>query len=69
MKKTPLYEKHCELGGKIIDFNGWALPIQYSGILEEHKHVRETAGVFDVSHMGEIVIKGPDSEKFPKMIK
>lgn len=64
MKKTPLYEKHCELGGKIIDFNGWALPIQYSGILEEHKHVREAAGVFDVSHMGEIVIKGPDSEKF-----
>ena len=54
--KTPLYEKHCELGGKIIDFNGWALPIQYSGILEEHKHKRNCS-VFDVSHMGEIVIK------------
>ncbi|HZK28027.1 MAG TPA: glycine cleavage system aminomethyltransferase GcvT [Thermoclostridium sp.] len=64
MKKTPLYENHCKLGGKIIDFNGWALPVQYMGIIEEHRHVREAAGVFDVSHMGEITVKGHDAEKF-----
>jgi len=64
MKKTPLYDKHCESGGKIIDFHGWALPVQYSGIIDEHKHVRKAAGLFDVSHMGEITVEGPDAEKF-----
>ncbi|WP_066637702.1 glycine cleavage system aminomethyltransferase GcvT [Desulfolucanica intricata] len=61
LKKTPLYETHVKAGGKIVDFGGWALPVQYSGILEEHKHVRSHAGLFDVSHMGEIEIKGPDA--------
>lgn len=64
MKKTPLYEKHNELGGKIIDFGGWALPVQYTGIIEEHEQVRKAAGLFDVSHMGEIIIKGQDAEIF-----
>jgi aminomethyltransferase len=64
MKRTPLYEKHCALGGKMIDFGGWELPVQYSGILEEHRQVRKAAGLFDVSHMGEIHVSGPDSEKF-----
>jgi aminomethyltransferase len=59
MKRTPLYEKHQALGAKIIDFGGWAMPVQYSGILDEHKTVRTAAGVFDVSHMGEVVFKGP----------
>lgn len=62
MKKTPLYEKHCELGGRIIDFGGWALPVQYTGIIEEHEQVRKAAGLFDVSHMGEIIVKGTDAE-------
>ncbi|NLY18419.1 MAG: glycine cleavage system aminomethyltransferase GcvT [Clostridiaceae bacterium] len=62
MKKTPIYEKHCELGGKIIDFGGWALPVQYKGIIEEHNQVRKAAGLFDVSHMGEIIVKGQDAE-------
>lgn len=64
MKRTPLYDVHCRLNGKIIDFGGWELPVQYQGILEEHKKVRENAGLFDVSHMGEITAKGPDAEKF-----
>jgi len=64
MKKTPLYEEHVKLGGKVIDFGGWALPVQYTGILEEHEAVRTRAGLFDVSHMGEVSVKGPDAGKF-----
>ena len=59
MKKTPLYDIHMKLRGKMIDFGGWALPVQYSSIIEEHKAVRERAGLFDVSHMGEIIVEGP----------
>ncbi|MFP4483050.1 MAG: glycine cleavage system aminomethyltransferase GcvT [Thermovirgaceae bacterium] len=58
MKKTPLYQKHVDHGGRVVDFSGWALPVQYSGIVEEHKVVREAAGLFDVSHMGEISVTG-----------
>lgn len=59
MKKTPLFSRHEQLGAKIIDFGGWAMPVQYSGILDEHKAVRSAVGLFDVSHMGEVVFKGP----------
>lgn len=52
---------HLKYGGKIIDFGGWALPVQFSGIIEEHRAVRTAAGLFDVSHMGEIDVKGPDA--------
>lgn len=68
MKRTPLYEQHCKLGGEIIDFGGWALPVQYSGVLKEHNQVRNAAGLFDVSHMGEITVKGVDAEKFLQSI-
>jgi len=61
LKKTPLFEVYPQYGGKIIDFGGWALPVQYSGILDEHEAVRTRAGLFDVSHMGEIEVKGPDA--------
>ncbi|NYB75779.1 glycine cleavage system aminomethyltransferase GcvT [Sedimentibacter hydroxybenzoicus DSM 7310] len=64
MKQTPLYENHLELKGKIIDFGGWALPVEYTGILAEHEAVRTKAGLFDVSHMGEITVKGQDAEKY-----
>lgn len=64
MKKTPLYETHLNFGGKIVDFAGWALPVQYTGIIDEHEGVRNKAGLFDVSHMGEILIKGQDAKKF-----
>jgi aminomethyltransferase len=58
-KKTPLYSRHVALGAKVIDFGGWAMPVQYSGILDEHRTVRSAAGLFDVSHMGEISFSGP----------
>lgn len=61
LKKTPLYDVYPAYKGKIIDFGGWALPVQYSSILEEHEAVRTRAGLFDVSHMGEIEVKGPDA--------
>lgn len=64
MKKTPLYEKHLEHNGKIIDFGGWELPVEYSGIITEHEAVRNTAGLFDVSHMGEILVTGKDAELY-----
>ncbi len=69
MKKTPLYEIHQGLGGRIIDFGGWALPVQYKGIVEEHLNVRQRAGLFDVSHMGEITCEGAGAEAYiQKMI-
>lgn len=64
MKKTPLYENHIKWGGKIIDFGGWALPVQYKGIIDEHNQVRSHAGLFDVSHMGEVRVTGEDAEKY-----
>ena len=63
LKRTPLYEAHLALGGKMVDFGGWALPVQYSSILDEHRAVRENCGLFDVSHMGELFIKGPEALK------
>jgi len=59
LRKTPLNDLEHELGGKMVDFGGWELPVQYGGILEEHRAVREHAGIFDVSHMGEITVQGP----------
>lgn len=67
-KKTGLYDIHCRLGGKMVDFAGFQMPIQYSGILEEHKRVRTTVGVFDVSHMGEIEIRGKNALKMVNTI-
>src|SRR5947207_9788265 len=61
LKKTPLNELEKSLGGKMVDFGGWELPVQYSGILDEHEAVRTRAGVFDVSHMGEIIVRGADA--------
>jgi aminomethyltransferase len=58
MKKTPLYAKHVALNAKIIDFGGWAMPVQYTNVIEEHKTTRNAAGLFDICHMGEIEVKG-----------
>ena len=59
--KTPLYDRHVALGGRVVDFAGWMLPVQYEGVLPEHKHCRRSAVVFDTSHMGQFVIRGPDA--------
>ncbi len=58
-KTTPLYDEHVKLGGKMIPFGGWLMPVQYSSIMEEHQAVRKSVGVFDISHMGELVAHGP----------
>ena len=64
VKETFLHDCHVKLGAKMVDFAGWHMPIQYTSIIEEHKNVRESVGLFDVSHMGEVIVKGPDSLKF-----
>ena len=61
MKKTFLYNKHCQLGAKISNFAGFQMPISYSSVNKEHLHVRNSVGIFDVSHMGEILISGKNS--------
>ncbi|MBL9127288.1 MAG: glycine cleavage system protein T, partial [Verrucomicrobiales bacterium] len=53
-KRTSLFEIHRKLGARLVEFGGWEMPIQYSGILDEHKAVRTAAGLFDISHMGEV---------------
>ena len=62
MTHTPLYETHKSFGARMIDFAGWKLPLQFEGIRQEHMAVRNACGLFDVSHMGEIEIKGPQAE-------
>lgn len=64
VKKTPLYQKHVELGARIVPFAGYAMPVQYEGIMEEHLAVRRAAGLFDVSHMGEVFVRGPHAFDF-----
>lgn len=64
LKRTSLFVEHQRLGGRIVNFGGWELPVQYSGVIDEHQTCRKAAGIFDVSHMGEIQIEGNDAEKF-----
>lgn len=63
-KRTNLYDVHKDLGARFVEFGGWEMPVQYSGVLEEHEGVRTRAGLFDVSHMGEIEVKGRDAKEF-----
>ena len=60
-RKTPLYDRHVAAGGKIVPFAGWLLPVQYSGVIAEHRAVRSACGLFDVSHMGELLLRGADA--------
>jgi len=57
--RTPLYERHVALGARMVPFAGWEMPVQYEGVIQEHRAVRTNAGVFDVSHMGEVEVEGP----------
>src|SRR6266404_8000654 len=61
LRATPLNALHQRLGAKMVDFEGWDMPVYYSGILEEHHAVRRAVGLFDVSHMGEIEVRGPEA--------
>src|SRR5437867_3962904 len=63
-KHTPLFAAHQKLGAKLIEFGGWEMPVHYSGIMDEHQAVRIAAGIFDISHMGEVLVSGPAAETF-----
>jgi aminomethyltransferase len=64
LKRTPLFEAHQKLGGRLVEFGGWEMPVQYTSIMDEHLVVRKAAGIFDISHMGEVVVSGAGAEDF-----
>jgi aminomethyltransferase len=64
LKRTPLFEAHRKLGGKLVEFGGWEMPVQYTSIVDEHLAVRNAAGVFDISHMGEVTVSGTAAADF-----
>src|SRR5450432_3975038 len=64
LKRTALYSAHQKLGAKLIDFGGWEMPVQYTSITDEHLAVRNAAGIFDISHMGEVTASGAGAEEF-----
>src|SRR5215470_8016592 len=59
LKRTPLRDVHVKAGAKMVPFGGWDMPVQYAGIIEEHRRVRSAVGLFDISHMGEFEVRGP----------
>ena len=63
LRRTPLYERHRALNARMVPFAGWEMPVQYEGVIPEHKAVRSDAGVFDVSHMGELEVEGPRARR------
>src|SRR5207249_5040424 len=63
LKRTPLHAAHVRLGARMVGFGGWDMPVQYTGIVEEHRTVRAAVGCFDVSHMGEFEFRGPDATR------
>jgi aminomethyltransferase len=64
LKRTPLYENHVKLGARLVEFGGWEMPVQYTGIVEEHHAVRRHAGLFDIAHMGQIQVTGPGAKEW-----
>src|SRR5690242_6461102 len=64
LRRTPLYDRHVAMGARMVEFGGWEMPVQYTGIVDEHNAVRNAAGLFDISHMGEVEVKGPDALAF-----
>jgi len=64
LRRTPLFQQHVDAGARIVPFAGWEMPVQYAGVIAEHKAVRTDAGVFDVSHMGELEVEGPHAQEF-----
>jgi glycine cleavage system T protein (aminomethyltransferase) len=62
--KTPLYEEHVRLGARMVPFAGWLMPVQYTSIVEEHQAVRNNVGIFDISHMGQLIVDGTDAREW-----
>src|SRR3712207_3132308 len=67
-RRTPLYDRHVGLGARMVPFAGWTMPVQYAGILKEHHAVRSAAGLFDLGHMGQVDVRGPDALPFLQAI-
>jgi aminomethyltransferase len=63
-RKTPLYDEHVRLGAKMVPFSGWLMPVQYTGIVEEHQAVRNSVGIFDISHMGQFIVDGAGAREW-----
>src|SRR2546425_2197046 len=63
LQRTPLHDRHVALGARMVPFAGWEMPVQYEGVIQEHRAVREDSGAFDVSHMGELEVEGPQARK------
>ena len=68
LKRTPLNAVHRASGAKMVDFGGWDMPVQYSGLVDEHHTVRRAVGLFDVSHMGEIEVRGPEAQQLAEYV-
>lgn len=64
LRKTPLHDEHARIGARIVEFGGWSMPVQYSSIIEEHQAVRNAVGVFDISHMGQFAVSGPEAKNW-----
>ena len=68
MRKTPLHEEHISANAKMVDFAGWDMPVQFSSVMEEHRAVRGACGIFDVSHMGDVLIRGEDASELMRRL-
>ncbi|HEX7617186.1 MAG TPA: hypothetical protein VF480_00555, partial [Verrucomicrobiae bacterium] len=68
LKRTALFSAHQKLGARLIDFGGWEMPVQYTSIVEEHLAVRHAAGIFDISHMGEVTVSGAGAADFTNYV-
>src|SRR3954451_13998923 len=68
LRRTPLHDDHVAAGARMVDFAGWSMPVQYDGVKPEHMAVRESAGMFDVSHMGRLQVSGREAEKALQLI-
>jgi aminomethyltransferase len=68
LQRTPLYDRHVALGARMVPFAGWEMPVQYEGVIQEHRAVRTDAGVFDVSHMGELDVEGPRAHELLQVL-
>ena len=64
LKRTALYDSHLRCGAKFFEFAGWEMPLEYESMVKEHNSVRNNCGLFDVSHMGEVIVEGKDAEGF-----
>src|SRR5213082_4001061 len=63
-RKTPLYDEHVRLGAKMVSFAGWVMPVQYTSIVQEHQAVRNNVGIFDISHMGQLIVDGAGAREW-----